>query len=132
RGFRGRDPAAVIRIETADGMPIWTYDLDDAVQCRTLRFCTNLLQDSLAYLINDILSDTTTRWTTVGQGSALELARPAAVVSGITSDRVDNWTVGYTPQIVTAVHLGRTDGAALALDRYGVSGAAAVWRAVME
>ncbi len=132
RGFRGRDPAAVIRIETGDGAPIWTYDLDDAAQCRTLSFCTNLLQDGLAYLINDILSDPTTRWTTIGQRSALELARPAAVVSGVTSDRVDNWTVGYTPQIVTAVHLGRMDGAALALDRYGVSGAAAVWRAIME
>jgi membrane carboxypeptidase/penicillin-binding protein len=132
RGFRGRDPAAVIRIETADGAPIWAYDLDDAAQCRTLSFCTNLLQDGLAYLINDILSDQTTRWTTLGQGSPLELTRPAAVVSGVTSDRVDNWTVGYTPQLVTAVHLGRTDGAPLALDRYGVSGAAAVWRAVME
>jgi membrane peptidoglycan carboxypeptidase len=132
RGYRGRDPVAVLRIEARDGRVLWAYDSDDAAACRTQTFCTNLLQDSLAYLINDILADQATRWATLGQGNALDLARPGAVVNGITADRADNWTVGYTPQIVTAVHLGRADGGALALDADGMNGAAAIWRALME
>ncbi len=132
RGYRGRDPVAVARIETRDGRVLWEYDAADAAACRTQTFCTNLLQDGLAYLINDILADQETRWATLGQGNALDLSRPSAVVNGITSDRADNWTVGYTPQLVTAVHLGRADGGALALDANGINGAAAVWRALME
>lgn len=132
RGFRARDPVAVRRIETPDGTILWEYDPADAAECRTLRFCTNLLQDGLAYLINDILADESARREALGQGNALELSRPGAVVNSITSDRADNWTIGYTPQLLTAVHLGHSAGSAVALDPYGMNGAAAVWRGLME
>lgn len=132
RGFRARDPVAVLRIEDANGGVLWEYDRDEAIRCGTLDVCTPLLEDKLAYLINDVLADQETRWSTLGEENALALARPSAVVSGVTADGVDHWTVGYTPQVVTAVHLGRSDGGAARLDPYSMSGAASVWRAVME
>jgi len=132
RGFRSRDPVAVLQIEDAYGGIVWEYEREEAIRCGTLDVCTPLLENKLAYLINDILADQETRWTTLGQQNPLALSRPGAVISGVTADGIDNWTVGYTPQLVTAVHFGREDGAAMGLDPYGMIGSAPVWRAVME
>lgn len=132
RGYRARNPVAVLRIEDANGDILWEYDRDLAARCGTLDVCTPLLEDNLAYLINDVLSDQDTRWSTLGRENALALARPGAVVNGVTADRADDWTVGYTPQYVVAVHLGREDGAPMTLDEYGMNGAATVWRAAID
>ena len=73
-----------------------------------------------------------TRWPELGQGSALDLTRPGAVVNGVTSDHTDDWTVGYTPEYVVGVALNRKDGAPMSLDAFGMNGAAPVWRALTE
>lgn len=132
RGFRARDPAAVLEIRDADGSILWQYDTDEATRCGTLDVCTPLLQPNLAYLVNDVLADQETRWSVLGQGSALDLSRPGAVVYGMTGDDSASWTVGYTPQYVVGVALNRRDDAAMSLDAFGVNGAAPVWRALME
>jgi membrane peptidoglycan carboxypeptidase len=126
RGFRVRDPVAVLRIETADGEVLWDYDRDQIA----LNEIT-IPEPGLAYLINNILADQRTRWSVVGQGTALDLSRPGAVVNGIASEQ-DAWTVGYTPQYVVAAHIRRADGSTFAADPFGLDAAAPVWRAVME
>ena len=132
RDFRGRNPVAVFEIQDADGNILWKFDQEEAASCGTFDVCTPLLQDKLAYLVNDILADQETRWSILGQGSALDLSRPGAVVNGLTGDRQDDWTVGYTPQYVVGVTLSRSDGSALTLDDFGMNGAAPVWRALTE
>lgn len=132
RGFRGRDPVAVLKIEDANGTVLWEYNRELAATCNTLDFCTPLLEPGLAYLVNDVLADQRTRWPVLGQGNVLDLNRTAAVVNGVTADRADSWTVGYTPQVVAGVHIGRSDESPMTLDTYGTQGAAAVWRAVMD
>jgi membrane peptidoglycan carboxypeptidase len=132
RGFRSRDPVAVVRIEAADGTLLWRYDSADAARCGSFATCTPLLQDGLAYLINDILADQETRWSVIGQGSPLDVARPTAVVNGVTADRRENWALGYTPDYVVGVHYGRADSTPVTLDDYGLRGAASVWRALMD
>lgn len=132
RGYRGRDPVAILQIEDAAGNILWSYDADGAERCATFATCTILLQSGLAYLINDILADQETRWGVIGQGSPLDTSRPSAVVNGLTADRRDNWTVGYTPDYVVATHLGRADKTALTLDNFGLNGAASIWRAVID
>lgn len=132
RGFRGRDPLAVLEIRDADGGILWQYDTDEAVKCGTLDVCTPLLQPNLAYMVNDILADQETRRGILGQGNPLDLSRPGAVVNGMTGDRTDDWTVGYTPQYIVGVALNRADGEPLSLDTYGMDGAASVWRSLME
>ena len=57
RGFRGRDPVAVFEIQDADGTVLWQYDQANAANCGTLDVCNPLLQENLAYVINDILAD---------------------------------------------------------------------------
>jgi membrane peptidoglycan carboxypeptidase len=89
-----------------------------------------VLSPQLVYLINDVLSDDTARWATMGQSNPLEIGRPAAAKLSRTLDSSGGWTVGYTPQLVTAVWMGgstRGAGAPLlsadawnALTRYAV------------
>lgn len=85
----------------------------------------------VAYLLTDILSDDDARALGFGYHSVLELNRPAAVKTGTTADFHDNWTVGYTPDLVVGVWTGNADGHPMR-DVSGVSGAAPIWREVME
>ena len=90
-----------------------------------------VLDPRVAYLITDILSDEKARAPAFGTGSVLNLSRPAAVKTGTSSDWRDNWTVGYTPQLVTGVWVGNADGRPMR-DVSGVEGAGPIWRDVME
>ncbi|MDX1995068.1 MAG: transglycosylase domain-containing protein [bacterium] len=123
--LRQHDPVAVRRIEDANGAVLWEYGADEAASNRI-----PILERQLPYIVNDILSDTTTRLRVSGRST--QFSRRAAVVEGMTGDRTENWTVGYTPQIVTTVHLTRGDSRALALSPTAPEGAAAVWQAAME
>src|SRR3990172_6809084 len=126
-GLRQRDPVAVLRIEDSSGQVLWEYDDTQIALSRSKIFAPGL-----GYLINDILSDRPPRWPVLGENNVLDLSRPAAVENGLTGDRMDDWTIGYTPQLVTGVHLGRGDRQTLSLDPFGLNGAAHVWHAVME
>jgi len=128
-GYRARDPVAVRRIEDADGNLLWEYSEEQIALS-----VTNVFDPALGYLINHVLSDQETRWSVLGENNTLDLPRPSAVVNGLTGDRADNWTVGYTPQLVVGVHLSREEGDAarpMSLDPFGLQGAAVVWREVM-
>jgi len=90
-----------------------------------------VMDERVAYLITDILNDNFARAPTFGEGSALRLSRPAAVKTGTTSDWRDNWTVGYTPDLVAGVWTGNADNEPMH-HVSGVTGAAPVWHDVME
>jgi membrane carboxypeptidase/penicillin-binding protein PbpC len=127
RGYRQRNPAAVLKIEDSAGNVLWEYTPEQAQLNKV-----GVFESGLGYLINDILSDSTTRQRTLGDGNSVELNRPAAVVNGLAGDGVTNWTLGYTPQLAAGVNLSRGDGAVMSLDTRGLQGAAPVWRAIMQ
>lgn len=125
-GLRVHDPVAVRRIEDAEGNLIWAYD-------EAYRSVSSVpfMEDELAYLVNDILADPGPRRALYGAESPFEMARPTAIVNGMTRDAVDNWTVGYTTDTVTVVHLSR-EGAAMSLSPYALEGAATLWRTLYD
>jgi membrane carboxypeptidase/penicillin-binding protein PbpC len=84
----------------------------------------------VAYLITDILSDEWARLPSFGEESALYIGRPAAAKTGTTTDWRDNWTVGYTPDLVTGVWVGNADSAPM-LHVSGITGAGPIWRDFM-
>lgn len=90
-----------------------------------------LLDESVAYLITDILSDEEARVPAFGEGSMLDMPFPAAVKTGTTTDWRDNWTIGYTTEAVTGVWVGNADNEPMSRVS-GVSGAAPIWNAVMR
>lgn len=135
RGYRGRNPVAVLRIEDANGQLLWEYAGDQyEPDCAAASNCTELFPDELGYLVNHILADQTSRARVLGQNRVhvLDIGRPAALVNGTTSDRRDAWTIGYLPQVVTAVHLGRADQNGMTIEPLNSDGSAPVWRALMD
>ena len=72
-----------------------------------------VLDERVAYIITDILADNNARAATFGFNSILQIGRPAAVKTGTTTDYRDNWTMGYTPELVTGVWVGNADNSAM-------------------
>ena len=92
---------------------------------------TQAVDPRYAYQITSILSDVSARAPGFGAGGALRLSRPAAAKTGTTDDWRDNWTVGYTPDLVTGVWVGNADNAAME-HISGITGAAPLWHNFME
>lgn len=70
-------------------------------------FSRAVISKELAYLITHVLGDSQARRPTMGQQTVFDIGRPAAVKRGYTYGDDGAWTVGYTPQLVTAVWVGR-------------------------
>jgi membrane carboxypeptidase/penicillin-binding protein PbpC len=90
-----------------------------------------VLDERVAWLISDILSDDDARRLGFGANSVLRLDRPAAVKTGTTSNFHDNWTVGYTPDLVVGVWSGNTDYRPMQ-GVNGLTGAAPIWHQFMR
>jgi len=85
-----------------------------------------VLDERVTWLISDILSDDDARSFGFGRNSVLHLERPAAVKTGTTSNFHDNWTIGYTPDLVVGVWVGNTDHKPMR-NISGVTGAGPIW-----
>ncbi len=90
-----------------------------------------LVDPRVAWLISDILSDDFARSLGFPANSVLNIGRPAAVKTGTTSNFHDNWTVGYTPEVVVGVWVGNASNQAMH-DVTGLSGAGPIWHAVIR
>jgi membrane peptidoglycan carboxypeptidase len=92
----------------------------------------SILSPSLAYLIVDILSDTSARWPIYGRPNVFDMDRPVAVMTEGEGDLIyDSWTIGFTPSLVLGVWVGNADGG----EMYRVNsenGAASLWHALTE
>ena len=69
-----------------------------------------VISSQLAYLVNNVLSDETARWPSLGNPNALEIGRPAGGKIGQVSGKNEIWAVGYTPQRVVSIWMGLPDG----------------------
>ena len=67
-----------------------------------------------------------------GTGSRANIGRPAAGKTGTTSSERDVWFVGYTPQLATAVWIGRDDYVSLGKGVTGGGFAAPIWGRFMK
>jgi penicillin-binding protein 1C len=115
-------PRFILEVQDFNGDRLYQPDATPQVR---------LLDARLAWLISDILSDTDARRLGFGANSLLRLDRPAAVKTGTTSNFHDNWTVGYTPDLVVGVWSGNTDYQPMR-DVNGLSGAAPIWHQFMR
>lgn len=115
------EPVAILRIEGPDGSG--RYQKPAPAEDR-------VLDPRVAYLITDILADDQARAPAFGEHSALYVGRPAAVKTGTTTDWRDNWTVGYTPDLVIGVWAGNADNEPMK-QVSGITGAAPIWHQLM-
>jgi membrane carboxypeptidase/penicillin-binding protein len=115
-----QDPVAIIKIEDKNG-----NDLNYKVGGSKNR----VLNDQIAFIISDILSDNNARLLAFGPGNELEfLGNKVAAKTGTTDDIRDNWTIGYTTDIVVGVWAGNNDNTPMnSRLASGVTGAAPIW-----
>ncbi|NOH01296.1 MAG: hypothetical protein HND47_04665 [Chloroflexi bacterium] len=115
-------PVAILKITTFDGEVVYEYKPPEAER---------LIREEHAYLISSILSDNEARSWMFGRNSSLNLSFPVAAKTGTTNDIRDNWTLGYTPDLVTGVWVGNADYTPMT-GTSGLSGAAPIWSQFME
>ncbi len=113
---------AILDIRNADGDLLYTPTKTQAVQ---------VFDPRVAWLIDDILSDDRARATGFGLNSTLKLDRTAAVKTGTTTNFHDNWTIGYTPDLLVGVWVGNSNYQAMH-DVTGVTGAAPIWNETLR
>ncbi|HVO72322.1 MAG TPA: hypothetical protein VMT24_19875, partial [Aggregatilineaceae bacterium] len=90
-----------------------------------------IIDPRVAFLISDILSDNEARIPSFGPASPLNIGRPAAAKTGTTTDFRDNWTLGYTPNLVVGVWVGNADNTPM-IEVSGISGAGPIWHEFMR
>jgi len=90
-----------------------------------------VLDPAASWVIGDILSDRGARSPTFGLRNDLATAYWSAAKTGTSKDMRDNWCVGYSERYTVGVWVGNFDGQPM-WDVSGVSGAAPVWRDVMD
>ena len=115
-------PVAILRIVDFEGNVIYEYQPPQAEQ---------VVRAEHAFLISSILSDNEARAMMFGRNSLLNLPFPVAAKTGTTNDFRDNWTMGYTPDLVTGVWVGNADYTPM-VNTTGLTGAAPIWSAFMQ
>lgn len=91
-----------------------------------------VLDPQIAYLMSNTLSDNNARTYIFGSRNSLTLPdRPVGAKTGTTNDYKDAWTVGFTPNIATAVWVGNADGTKMKKGADGSVVAAPIWQSYM-
>jgi penicillin-binding protein 1C len=116
-------PSFILSVKTHDGQTLYEWTQPELK--------IRVLDERIAYIITDIISDDNARIAGFGRNSILNIGRPAAAKTGTTTDYRDNWVVGYTPNLVVGVWVGNADNTPM-VDVTGVSGAGPVWNAFMR
>lgn len=122
-------PYAISRIENSKDEILFEYTQPDAEAAQVVR-------PEHAYLLSNILSDNSARQAAFGPNNNLVIpGYPVAAKTGTSgtnrSDVRDAWTIGYTPEVVTAVWVGNTDNTPLAPGQSGSQVAAPLWNTFM-
>lgn len=96
---------------------------------------TRVLSEQINFLITNMLSDNNARSFEFQGINTLTMAdwnnQPVAAKTGTTDKFKDNWTLGYTPNVVVGVWSGNANGDPMQ-NVIGVSGAGPIWHDVIE
>ena len=122
-GIRHRE-APILNIKDGLGRDVYTYDPKKAEY--------RAVDATVAFIIASIMSDDRNRCMEFGCHGDLTLpGRHVAAKTGTTNDFKDNWTLGFTPSLATAVWVGNPDNKPLSHNSTGIVGAAPIWHKFM-
>jgi len=93
-----------------------------------------VLPSEIAFIISNILADNNARAMEFGMNSPLNIPKhTVSVKTGTTDNKRDNWTIGYTPTLLTAVWVGNNDNKPMnPVLASGITGAAPIWNKIMS
>ncbi len=94
---------------------------------------SQVLDAGVAFIISDILSDNRARSIEFGSNSPLNVPNHrVSVKTGTTDNKRDNWTVGFTPNLVVATWVGNNDNSPMSQAlASGITGAAPMWNRII-
>jgi 1A family penicillin-binding protein len=118
-------PAPVVSIKDATGKDVFTYD--------PAKNEYRAISQEVAFIIGAIMMDDRNRCISFGCNGDLTLpGRHVAAKTGTTQAFRDNWTIGFTPTLATAVWIGNPDNTPLSHNSTGIVGAAPIWHKFMQ
>lgn len=92
-----------------------------------------VLDQNIAQMISDVLSDNNARAPVFGVTNSLSLEdRPVAAKTGTSQDYRDAWVVGYTPSISVAVWTGNNNNTPMSEGGAGIAAAGPIWNEFMR
>jgi penicillin-binding protein 1C len=119
-----RPTSAVLRVEDAEGKILEEWKAPEP---------RRVMDQQIARLINDVLSDNNARSYIFGGRNSLTLPdRPVAAKTGTTNNNHDAWTAGYTPDLVSVVWVGNNDNSEMKSGADGSIVAAPIWQGFMK
>ena len=117
-------PTYVLKVEDARGKVVWAHS--DYEQKR-------VLDQGIAWIMTDILKDTTQPSKDFIFGSWTNIGRIAALKTGTTDNLKDVYSVGYVPTLVTGVWMGNSNGDPMSSrDFFSAMGPGQLWRDYMK
>lgn len=117
------EAVGILKVEDKDGRVLEEFNPIKGKQ---------VMSSEEAFIISDILADNNARALTFGAVNSLVIPNyKVAVKTGTTNEKKDNWTIGWTPNLLVSVWVGNNDGTPMGRIASGVSGAAPIWRKIM-
>ncbi len=119
-----QDPISILKVEDSKGKELFEYKESNGVK---------VLDEGIAFIIANILSDNGARSAAFGSNSILNIpGKTVSVKTGTTDEKKDNWTVGFTPSRVVGVWVGNNDATPMNPSiASGVTGASPIWQKIM-
>ncbi len=127
-------PMREIKSEEAAKLSSYQYiQIGDKFYVSENRSNTRVISPGTAYIISHLLLDNGARSAAFGPSSFLVVKNhpEVSVKTGTTNDKRDNWTVGYTGNILVAVWVGNNDNSPMSNVASGVTGASPIWHNIM-
>lgn len=121
-GGRKVEQVSILKVENKDGRVLYEHKPIQGPE---------VLSSAEAFLINHVLSDNSARLLAFGANSLLNTGKPIAVKTGTTNDQRDNWTIGWSQEIMVGVWVGNNDNSAMKRVASGITGASPIWRRII-
>lgn len=118
------EPVGVLKVEDRSGRVLEEFRYVEGKRVMTKQE---------AFLISEILQNNNNRVITFGAVNGLIVPNyQVAVKTGTTNDKKDNWTIGWTPNLLVTVWVGNNDNTPMLKVASGVSGASPIWKKIMQ
>lgn len=117
----------ILKVEDWKGNVIEEVDLENQSDER-------VIAEGTAFIISHILQDNVARSRAFGSRSELFIPEypTVSVKTGTTNDLRDNWTIGYTSDVLVLTWVGNNNNEPMRGTVSGVSGASPIWNTIME
>ncbi len=130
---------AILKIESSSGEQLsfkgcsqLTPPPPQTVSANSSCIPQQVISPNTAFLISDILSDNNARSAAFGYNSVLNIPKyKVSVKTGTSNDLKDNWTIGYTPDILVATWVGNNNNTPMSYVASGITGASPIWNKII-